>query len=253
MRALGVLFLPLAAAADWWRESSLDNARSLALYMDRESRRYFVYREGTVVSSEKALAMYFEIARGPNVKTLCETGFNAGHSAAIWMNANPEARMFSFDLGQFDYTMGNGEIMVSMFGDRFELILGDSKYALPEFSRRYPDVKCDVVSVDGDHSTEGAYADLKHFRDMASCRNWVLMDDVGWNSTNTAWQKAKDDGIITQVECFVDLNPRPNYQFLEYPDNRSWCLGFFNVEGCPKLFNENPNGPVTRVRPLDVD
>ena len=43
---------------------------------------------------------YFEVARGPSVKTLCETGFNAGHSAAIWMNANPEARMFSFDLGQ---------------------------------------------------------------------------------------------------------------------------------------------------------
>jgi hypothetical protein len=161
--------------------------------------------------------------------------------------------MFSFDLGQFDYTMGNGEIMVSMFGDRFELILGDSKFALPEFNRRYPDVKCDVISVDGDHSTEGAYADLKNFREMASCRNWVLMDDVGWNSTNTAWQQAKDDGIITQVECFVDLAPRPNYQFLEYPDNRSWCLGFFNVEGCPKLFNENPNTEKTRVRPLDVD
>ena len=32
-------------------------------------------------------------------------------------------------------------------------------------------------------------------------------------------------GGAPQVECFVDLNPRPNYQFLDYPDNRSWCLG----------------------------
>ena len=49
----------------------------------RRSRRYFVYREGTVVSSEKALAMYFEVARSPHVRTMCETGFNAGHSAAV--------------------------------------------------------------------------------------------------------------------------------------------------------------------------
>jgi len=242
-----------AAEPNWWRESTLDNARSLALFMDRESRRYFVYREGTVVSSEKALAMYFEVARSPHVRTMCETGFNAGHSAAVFLTANPQANMLSFDLGQFDYTVGMGEMMKELFQERFDLILGDSKFSLVEFQRRYPDTKCDIISVDGDHSTEGAYADLKNFREMASCRNWVLMDDVGWNSTNSAWQMAKDDGIITQVECFVDLNPRPNYQFLDYPDNRSWCLGFFNVEGCPTWFTENPNTDKTRVRPLDVD
>ncbi len=80
------------------------------------------------------------------------------------------------------------------------------------------------------------------------------MDDAGWNSTNTAWQLAKDEGILNQVECFVDMAPTPNYQFMDFPDNRSWCLGFFNVEDedCPKWFHTNPNTAVTRVRPIDV-
>jgi len=34
-------------------------------------------------------------------------------------------------------------------------------------------------------------------------RNWVLMDDAGWNSTNSAWQKAKDAGILTQAKWIL--------------------------------------------------
>ena len=62
--------------------------------------RYFVYREGHITSSRKALEMYFQIARSPYVKNVCEVGFNAGHSTAIFLNANPKAKIWSWDLGQ---------------------------------------------------------------------------------------------------------------------------------------------------------
>merc|ERR1719444_529082 len=98
-------------AKRWWEESSLDNAKSLALYFDREARRYFVYTEGNIASSEKAMAMYYHVARGPTVKNICEIGFNAGHSAALFLNANPEANLYTFDIGQFAYTHGNLRLM----------------------------------------------------------------------------------------------------------------------------------------------
>lgn len=240
----------------WWEESSPENAKSLALYFDREARRYFVYTEGNIAASEKALSMYFHVARGPTVKNICEVGFNAGHSAAVFLNANPQATVHSFDIGQFPYTRGNVRLMKELFDNRFDFILGPSATTVPDFQWRRTDVKCDVISVDGDHSTEGTYADLVNFRKLASCRNWVLMDDAGWNSTNSAWQRAKDEGIITQVECFVDMSPRPDYQFMDFPDNRSWCLGFFNVGDlhpeCPRWFEESPNSPRTLVRPIDM-
>jgi len=240
----------------WWEDSSTENAKSLALFFDREARRYFVYTEGNIASSEKALDMYFHVARGPTVKNICEVGFNAGHSASVYLNANPEAKVYSFDIGQFPYTRGNALLMKELFPDRFEYILGPSETTVPEFHMRRPDVKCDVISVDGDHSTEGTFNDLANFRQLASCRNWVLMDDAGWNSTNSAWQRAKDEGIITQVECFADMNPRPDYQFMDFPANRSWCLGFFNVADldpeCPKWFEESPNTERTFVRPIEI-
>jgi len=247
---------PPSNGRQWWEESSLENAKSLALYFDREARRYFVYTEGNIASSEKAMAMYYNVARGPTVKTICEVGFNAGHSAALFLNANPQAKVIAFDIGQFPYTVGNLALMKDLFGDRFEYVLGPSETAVPEFHKRRPDVKCDIISVDGDHSTEGTFADLANFKPLASCRNWVLMDDAGWNSTNLAWQKAKDEGFLTQIECFADLNPKPDFQFIDFPINRSWCLGFFNVgdqdDQCPVWFQENPNLAKTYVRPIEI-
>lgn len=38
------------------------------------------------------------------------------------------------------------------------------------------------------------------YEQTLTARNWVLMDDAGWNSTNSAWQMAKDAGILTQVQ-----------------------------------------------------
>jgi len=251
-----VLALGARARGPWWEESSLDNAKSLALFFDREARRYFAYTEGNIASSEKAMAMYFNVARGPTVKTICEVGFNAGHSAALFLNANPDARVIAFDIGQFQYTLGNLRLMKELFGNRFDYVLGPSAESVPEFRRMFPDVTCDVISVDGDHSTAGTYADLVNFLDFASCRNWVLMDDAGWQSTNAAWQLAKDTGVLTQVECFVDTSPRPDFQFMDFPTNRSWCLGFLNVGDtngtCPVWFQESPNTPRTVVRPIEL-
>ena len=45
------------------------------------------------------------------------------------------------------------------------------------------------------HTTHAAIVEHCHF----FSRNWVLMDDAGWNSTNSAWQMAKDAGILTQA------------------------------------------------------
>eukprot|EP00386_Alphamonas_edax_P016256 GDKI01049653.1.p1 GENE.GDKI01049653.1~~GDKI01049653.1.p1 ORF type:complete len:311 (-),score=64.65 GDKI01049653.1:40-972(-) len=240
----------------WWLESTVDNARSMALFFDREARRFATYMEGNVATSERALRMYFEVARGPNVKTICEIGFNAGHSAAIFLVANPHAKVVSFDVGQFNYTVANANLMKDIFGDRFFMVWGDSKLSVPSVRAELPDLRCDVIAIDGDHSTETAFLDLMNMRELASCRNWVLFDDPGYRSTNLAWQGAKDKGIVTQTECFIDVSPKPSYMFIEFPDHRSWCLGFMNIadrEPECKFFDHSPNTPHTHIRPIPVE
>ncbi|KAF4726710.1 hypothetical protein FOZ63_030459 [Perkinsus olseni] len=261
-------------AEDWWRVSTLDNAKSLALMFDRESRRHFMYREGNIAKSDYQLEMFFEVARSPWISTICETGFNAGHSAAVFLIANPSARLITFDLGQFEYTMHNLRLAAQLFPDRFEYVLGDSYYALPDVIDKYPDLRCDLVFVDGSHTAEGAYNDIKNFHKIASCRNWLLADDTGFKEVNTAWQRAKDEGqggratsfyadgrpplfsLVIQYTCLVDLEPTSHWQYLQKPENRSWCLGFFNVThrdgaDCPTWFPPERN-PYKSVTKLDI-
>ncbi|KAF4678580.1 hypothetical protein FOZ63_031033 [Perkinsus olseni] len=243
-------------AEDWWRVSTLDNAKSLALMFDRESRRHFMYREGNIAKSDYQLEMFFEVARSPWINTICETGFNAGHSAAVFLIANPSARLITFDLGQFEYTMHNLRLAAQLFPDRFEYVLGDSYYALPDIIDKYPDLRCDLVFVDGSHTAEGAYNDIKNFHKIANCRNWLLADDTGFKEVNTAWQRAKDEGLVIQYTCLVDLEPTSHWQYLQKPENRSWCLGFFNVThrdgaDCPTWFPPERN-PYKSVTKLDI-
>ncbi|CEM00687.1 unnamed protein product [Vitrella brassicaformis CCMP3155] len=211
----------VGAPLPWWQESSLANAKSMALTMDREAKRYFSYSEGHIAESEKVLQMYFEYSRNPLVKTIYETGFNGGHSSAIFLTANPTARVISFDIGQHPYTQGNAGVLRGLYGERFQVVWGDSRNSIPYMQRMMPQLRCDLFSVDGSHSFEGALGDLLNFHRMASCRNWILMDDAGWRSVNRAWQTAKDLGIVTQLECFADTHGALNYPFIDTPDNRT--------------------------------
>lgn len=42
---------------------------------------------------------YTAVGRLPFVRTVCEIGFNAGHSATVWLTSQPGLRLQSFDIG----------------------------------------------------------------------------------------------------------------------------------------------------------
>lgn len=41
---------------------------------------------------------YARTATNPSIRTVCEVGFNAGYSTAVWLSANPLLKVISFDL-----------------------------------------------------------------------------------------------------------------------------------------------------------
>lgn len=51
-------------------------------------------RDGTYVQMD----FYARTATHPGIRTVCEVGFNAGYSTAVWLTANPTLKVISFDL-----------------------------------------------------------------------------------------------------------------------------------------------------------
>lgn len=146
---------------------------------------------------------YDEWAKSKNIKTVCETGFNAGHSALRFL-AQSEARVYEFDLGAWPYGKVAASFLTGKFPWRFNITWGNSTQTLQKFHAEHPDVTCDLIIVDGGHFGGVAFSDLVNFAAMASESHILLMDDTpcdaAWCEEPTdSWKKLVNMGCIEQT------------------------------------------------------
>jgi hypothetical protein len=115
------------------------------------------------------LEHYSSFVWGRGALNYCEVGFNGGHGTVAMLLANPELVAHSFELGGYAYVREAQELVRSYFGERFRPYLGNSRALVPQAagqrasnstSSNTPALRhaCDVLLVDGDHGSEGAYA-----------------------------------------------------------------------------------------------
>jgi len=80
--------------------------------------------EGSADSSE--LEFLSNLARRPGIKLIGEIGFNVGLSSYAFLEANPQAHVYSFDLAEYDYVKPAKDHIDKTFPGRHTLIIGDS-------------------------------------------------------------------------------------------------------------------------------
>lgn len=161
-----------------------------------------------------------------------EVGFNAGLSARAFLTANPMSRVVSFDLCETrsgPATRIAKQMIDKEFPGRHTLICGDSTITVPAYAQEHPDVRFDVVFIDGGHQYETARADIANMRALSTPDTAVIMDDlIPWFAYGAgpykAWTEAVGEGVVKQVEVFKDGKP---VEELKPPGLRSWALGHY--------------------------
>lgn len=163
-----------------------------------------------------------QLVSEPSVRTYCEVGMNGGHSAAAMLLANPHLTVHSFDLMFWNYSRPVVRMLGTAFGDRFISHPGNSRVAVPEWaaevakaSNRPP---CDVILVDGDHSLQGATADLNNFRALAAPHAPVIVDDIA----------TAPGGALKALERSGALVVRETYGPYDAPSRHNRCLRTVN-------------------------
>ena len=132
-------------------------------------------------ATKKTRFIYEVLSRSfPNSRNVCELGFNAGHSALLFLETLPQARVYSFDLCDGPWTLRNAERVAALYPDRFELIIGDSAETVPAFGTR--GIECDVVFVDGSKEAPHRRADIALFRGFSHKNAVVFLDEVSSSS-----------------------------------------------------------------------
>ena len=140
----------------------------------KPGKRYFAAYGGT-----KVAFMHEEACAMRNVGTVCETGFCAGLSALLLLEALPGARVLSFDLGDFPWARPADALLRSRYGpERFPgVVFGDAAQTIGPYRAAHP-FKCDVAFVDGDKSYAGRYRSLIALRDASRRSAHAFMDEV---------------------------------------------------------------------------
>lgn len=134
----------------------------------------FLLRDGFVTQSPAEVQLFFESAKQDWVQTICEIGFNAGHGAMLFLQANPKAVVYSFDLALNEYTEPAAQVLEKRFPGRFNLVAGESSATLPRFAKEHPNLRCDLSVVDGGHDEKTVASDLANLRALANPAHHVV-------------------------------------------------------------------------------
>lgn len=165
--------------------------------------------EGYSLQCKEETLELINILQNYKCDSIMEIGFNAGHSSTLFLtNTKETTKVVSFDLGSHDYLADGKKTIDDNFPNRHELILGDSKITVPEYIKKNPNKKFDIIFIDGGHDYQEAISDLFNCQELAHENTLVIMDDTvmtpelvkGYNvGVNKAWNYAVDNGFIKQI------------------------------------------------------
>lgn len=131
-------------------------------------------------------SLLYAVAELGKPKNYLEIGVRRGRSACMVAAASPETAIFGFDLWQENYANNDNpgarlvasELLKVGHKGVCTFVDGDSHKTVPEFFAQNPDVKFDLITVDGDHSLTGAWDDLVTVVSRLSVGGVIVFDDI---------------------------------------------------------------------------
>jgi hypothetical protein len=136
----------------------------------------------------------FSIAKlGGNI---LDIGFNAGHSALLFLLAHPDSILYCFDTCEHKYTKKCFEYLTKQFPNRLSLHEGESMVTVGGFRRK--NIYFDIIHIDGSH--EYAKNNLDFFNSRIMTHNNAI---IVWNGLHKLgildlWEGYKKDKLIKE-------------------------------------------------------
>ena len=184
-----------------------ESTRAVAIYAELQQlttelkRTHHLEWTGNVGSARSQIHAYHHLvkqlarqrrAAGQQHTTLCETGFNAGHSALLFLLSDPSVRYFGWDLADPLDRVKSGSrkvwasghaasLLQRRFPGRINVTFGDSHRDIVPFFEAHAGVQCDIISVDGDHSYTGVQIDLSQLEPHLADGGLIFADDCNPN------------------------------------------------------------------------
>jgi Methyltransferase domain len=208
-------FLSLTAIEDWepgfdeYREHISNLTRIINKVVGPSPEQWqklegnLFYEGGVFPVPEAPLPMYrrkrqnFAVYVSSGTKLL-EIGFNAGHSAMLALTTNRRLHYVGIDIGVHAYTVPCFDYLHSVFGERVNLLIGDSREVLPRLSKQSA-WDFDLFHIDGSHGFASAESDLCNILNIAKRADVILFDDVDFKILDALCDYYVLRGLVARV------------------------------------------------------
>jgi predicted O-methyltransferase YrrM len=117
-----------------------------------------------------------------NIKNILEIGFNSGFSSLLMLISNPRIKINCIDIGYHSYTLPCYKKIKETFGERIDIIIGDSTKVLEQINEKY-----DLIHIDGGHEDNIVINDIYHSLRMSKYGTTIIMDDYDFPNINYIW------------------------------------------------------------------
>ncbi len=139
------------------------------------------------------------LSMNENIKNIVEIGFNSGFSTLLMLLSNPNTKITCFDICCHRYTIPCYERMKQDFGDRINLIAGDSTQTLVKFNETQ-----DLIHIDGGHDVNVAWSDMINSFRISKNGTIIIMDDVDCDHLNRKWNEFVRMKGLVHVDVFSE-------------------------------------------------
>jgi predicted O-methyltransferase YrrM len=177
--------------------------------------------EGHIGDNKNQIEKLTEICKNNNFTNILEIGFNGGHSSALMLD-NTNANIVSVDIGNHKYVLEGKKIIDEKFPNRHTLIIGNSMNVLT--NDEIPNIKYDLIYIDGGHSYKCANSDIINCKKYADENTIIIIDDIIYESEHIkSWNK--------QVVKAWNINKNNNYvketEYFYFGKGRGFALGHY--------------------------
>jgi len=209
------------------------DAQVAAYPQARVSGGIFLYPRQQVLFSEIVDKFAKGLASHPGRPLrICETGFGAGHSAALFLAASPNTVVVSFDRFDRPYQKPAAQILLKKYPTRFTTITGNSCLTVPEtLSSKWNPEPVDIRE-NGELTSKPIQCDLLHGSSLCLSDNTDLVQNSppGALLTSTSmgsledkevyfgpkaqWTGLRANGCIRDITCFAEEDTEVKQDFI---------------------------------------
>jgi hypothetical protein len=137
------------------------------------------------------------------VKTILQIGLNSCSFILINLLNNPDVIIYCVDEGKYSYTKKCFDYLNESFPGRLKLLVGNSSIVLPSLRKENPNLRFNVVIIDGGIDMGSVNGDFFHSLGFVDFKDVLIFNHKGTNGLKFLWDGyVKDKHIKDVSSCF---------------------------------------------------